>query len=291
MSAKHQLYDTRGTCISIINNGLQAKQLNPLLLKTIYTCVVRPKALYGCESLTSCADVDVLKLVGADRFCVKYCQRFDRPNNSNFAHLKLNVLPIQLEIVYRKLPMLGQLWSLPSDALAKQVFVNRLTRFFMPDRQFKGFIPDICSIVRKYGLEEYWDYYRFTSCFPSKQKWKCTLKRAIYDRWQNDTLEILKEKLTENNLGWLISLENCAAMWQTVVSDKKLTIASKAILKGIGLMVTRQFARTCKLCNMVITNEAEHKLSFCLMCEVQRKQLWHTVIDQGGTELFIKLNQ
>ena len=80
-------------------------------------------------------------------------------------------------------------------------------------------------------------------------------------------------------------------MWQTVVSDKKLTIASKAILRAIGLMVTRTFARTCKLCNMVVTNEAEHRLSFCLMCEVQRKQLWHTVIDQGGTELFSELKR
>ena len=68
-------------------------------------------------------------------------------------------------------------------------------------------------------------------------------------------------------------------------------LITQAILRAIGLMVTRTFARTCKLCNMIITNEAEHKLSFCLMCEMQRKHLWHTVIDQGGTELFIKLNQ
>jgi len=104
------------------------------------------------------ADVDVLKLVRADRFCVKYCQQFDRSINSNFAHLMLNIVPIQLEIDYRKLLMLGLLCRLPSDSLAKQVFVNRLTRFFMLDRQFKGFIPDIYSKVRKYGLEEYLDY-------------------------------------------------------------------------------------------------------------------------------------
>ena len=117
----------------------------------LYISAVRPKALYGCKSLTSCADVDVLRLVRANRFCVKYCQRFDRSINSNFAHLMLNVVPIQLEIDYRKLLMLGQLSRLPSDSLAKQVFVNRLTRCFMLDRQLKGFIPDIYSIVRKWS--------------------------------------------------------------------------------------------------------------------------------------------
>jgi len=49
LSSKQQLYDAsvklRGTLISIVNNGLQAKQLNPLLLMTLYTPAARPMAL------------------------------------------------------------------------------------------------------------------------------------------------------------------------------------------------------------------------------------------------------
>jgi len=78
LSAKNQLYNAsvklRSTFINITNNGLQAKHLNPMLLRTIYAYAVIPKALYECKSLTSCAAVDKLKRTRADRFCVKYFQ-------------------------------------------------------------------------------------------------------------------------------------------------------------------------------------------------------------------------
>ena len=162
------------------------------------------------------------------------------------------------------------------------MFVNRLTRTFMLDRQFKGFIPDIYLIVLEYGLEECLDYYWVTSCLPFKHKWQCTLKRVIYDRWQNDTLEILKWKLR-------MILEDLFPL-KTNVSDKNLTKLQKQHWEP-GLIVARSIARTCNLCNTVVTNGAAHRLYFCLMCEVPRKQLWYTVIDQGGTKIFNELKR
>ena len=123
-------------------------RLNPMLIVTIYTSAIRPKTLFGCEALTNCSSTNLQRLLRADRFCVKYSQRFYVSVNSNFAYIMLNVTPINLGINYRKLLMLGQLCRLPSDQLAKKVFVNRLIRFVNLARQFRGFIPDIYRILQ-----------------------------------------------------------------------------------------------------------------------------------------------
>ena len=59
--------------------------------------------------------------------------------------------------------MLGQKCRLPSDVLAKQAFVNRLTRFLLLDRQFQCSMfrtrLDIYAIAKKYCIETYVEHY------------------------------------------------------------------------------------------------------------------------------------
>jgi len=192
LSCHHQLHNSsvnlRGTFISTVCNGLMANRLNPMLIGTIYTSAIRPKALFGCEALKNCSSTDLQRLLRADRFCVKYSQRFDLSVNSNCAYIMLNVTPINLEIDYRKLLMLGQLCRLPSDQFAKKVFVNRLIRFVNFDRQIRGFIPDIYRILQKYGLLDYLDCFLTTGCFVSKPEWKRVLRKCINVSWRVVTL-------------------------------------------------------------------------------------------------------
>ena len=82
---------------------------------------------------------------------------------------------------YKKLQFFSQLCRLPCKYIAKQIFVNRLVRYFNNDRQTQGFIPDIYRIIAKYNLQIYLQTYMHSSSFPSKYEWKRILKQKIYE--------------------------------------------------------------------------------------------------------------
>jgi len=131
--------------------------------------------------------------------------------------------------------MLGQLCRLPSDVLAKQVFVNRLTRFLLLYSQFQGFIPGIHAIAKKFCLEAYLKHYCTTNCC-TKQTWKCTLKRAIYGRLATRYTREPQKQLTEN--------------------DPR------------GRILSRPFSSTCNRCDLTVHNVAEHRLSLCWCAKI-----------------------
>jgi len=48
------------------------------------------------------------------------------------------------------------------------------------DRQCLGFIPDICTLIRKYNLQYVLDCYIKEGIFPSKLRWKIILTSNIF---------------------------------------------------------------------------------------------------------------
>jgi hypothetical protein len=52
----------RGTLLSIINSGIHTQRLNPITSRTIYSSIVIPKALYGCELWNKYSLTDIRKL-------------------------------------------------------------------------------------------------------------------------------------------------------------------------------------------------------------------------------------
>jgi len=208
--------------------------------------------------------------------------------NSNFAYIMLNVTPINLEIGYRKILMLWQLCRLPSDQLAKKVFVNRLIRFVNLDRQFRGFIPDIYRILQKYGLLDYLNRFLTTGCFVSKTEWKRVLRQCINVSWRVATLHELNSILDDKGYT-SISIEDSISLWQKKDSDPQLVRAFATIPNTVGHVLSRHYPRTCKICDMNVENITEHRLSFCVSCEKQRKRLVYAIYDQCGVEQFNKL--
>ena len=177
----------RGTFLSICNSGIHPENLNPLTSRTIYKYVVIPKALYGGEMWSNLSNTDIAKSERAQRFCLKYMQRFS-PNTSNqFTHIIINMGTIESIIEYRKL----QLCRWPSQYLAKNNFHDRLMRYINNDRQCLGIIPDIYRLIRKYNLQYILDCYIKERIFPSKLRWKIILTSNIFRPDKRVRLEFL----------------------------------------------------------------------------------------------------
>ena len=80
-------------------------------------------------------------------------------------------------------------------------------------------------------------------------------------------------------------------MWQKKDSDPQLVQALATILNTVGHVLSRPHPRTCKRCDMRVENLTEHRLSFCMSCEKQRKRLVYAIYDQCGVEQFNKLKR
>ena len=64
--------------------------------------------------------------------------------------------PISSDIDKRKLNLLGQFCRLNANSRAKDIFLLRLSSYYVsPGNRQTGYFSDICSIIRKYGIEGY----------------------------------------------------------------------------------------------------------------------------------------
>jgi len=170
LSTKHQVSDAcvklMMSYMNVVKNGLQLGRINPKVIRTIFKSVVLPRALYGCETWTNRAPSDMLLLERANSFCVKHMQCYGKYTSNMYRYLTIDIGLIYLEIDYRKLLMFGQLCRLKCSYLAKNVFVNRLTRFMNFDKKLRGFIPDTYRLLQKYGIVQCLDLYLTTGQFP-----------------------------------------------------------------------------------------------------------------------------
>ena len=94
---------------------------------------------------------------------------------------------MESEIDSRKLCLFGQFCRLRLDHWLRDVFLNRLTSFFMNGAnqtqmkkdQPNWFIPDVVRLLEKYHLVGTLEVYRRDSIFPSKLSWKKTVKYKL----------------------------------------------------------------------------------------------------------------
>ncbi|MEW8547363.1 MAG: reverse transcriptase family protein, partial [Candidatus Thiodiazotropha sp.] len=78
------------SCIRRLFFGLKTsifgeQDLHPLTLKRIYSTIVLPKALYGCELWSSMSQTDILLLERSHRLCLKTLQDIDKKTRTRVA--------------------------------------------------------------------------------------------------------------------------------------------------------------------------------------------------------------
>jgi len=254
------------------------------VLRTIYKSVVIPKALFGCETWNHCASSDMKHIETAHRFCVKHMQRFSKYTNTMVRYLTIDLVPVQLEIDYRKLLMFGQLCRLDESYLAKQIFVHRLVRFVNLGRQSRGFTPDMFRLLQKYELVQYLEVFCTTGVFPSKFSWKRTLKSMIFYKWRSNTLKSLMQEHSDIPVSNALGESGCSPVWQLAALNRRLHRVCGELLACLGKVYSKPFPQKCKKCNLLVDNLTVHLLCLCVVNEMYRKRIWDSIIDVGVSE-------
>ena len=122
---------------------------------------------------------DVLTMERAHRFCIKYMQGLHRRTRTDIALSMIAIYSIESEIDFKKLILFGQLCRLNFEHWIRVVFLNRVCSYSVNGTKQIGFIPDIVSILGKYGLLDVFTAYKRDGVFPSRLTWNKSVRKKI----------------------------------------------------------------------------------------------------------------
>ena len=200
------IHTLRGTFLSLQSCGVHSNGLNPISSMKLYTSVVLPRALYGCELWSNVSRTSMLKLEVAHRFCLKFAQGLPKLTRTDIALGILGVSSLETYIGMRKLNFLGILCKSNPMFIVKFLFMTRLFQFQCNcTKSHRGFIPDIVRILNKYSLHTYLTDFISCGYFPSKLAWKNICKSAI---WCREELQ-WKIRLSESSDFSRLCITNC----------------------------------------------------------------------------------
>ena len=255
--------------MSLANCGLFS-ELNPLTCIKIYNSVVLPKALYGCESWSQLSVSNIIHLERAHRFCIKYMQGFGIRTRTDVALGLLGVLPLESEVDFKKLNLLGQLCRNDTHCWITPVFRIRLESYFVNPTGQMGFFRDIMRLLEKYGLSEYIETYKMCNIFPSKLIWKRVMKQRI---WQYETVQ-WQNRITNTDFSLFSRLHNVYEphiFWHSAKENPQSSCYYKSVMQMIAL-VSNNFRGPfiCSYCKSQYVNLVEHCIHECIYLAAER---------------------
>ena len=210
----------RGSLFSLINCGVHSNGINPISASKLYTSIVLPRALYGCELWNGITKSNIAHLEATHHFCLKRLQSLPLRTRSDMVKGLLGFTSLEAYIDLQKLLFMGTLCRLKPRDVTYKLFVLRL--FHLQNkctRLNRGFINDIVRILEKYGLNQYLNDFISTCTFPPKCQWKRLCKSTIFaldqSNWRarletSDDFFRFREvhlQLTSSNI-WLTALKN-----------------------------------------------------------------------------------
>ena len=162
--------------------GMGSQTLHPLTVTSLYSKVVIPTVLCGCEMWNNLSKKDLCNLQIFQHFVVKHIQVMHRRTRSDMCETMLDLSRLTVMVEERKSMFLQKLCQIEPNILSKQIFTFRLFQCLLsPDRKQLRFIPDIIGILQKNSLSSHHMNYIFTGNFPSNFSWKNSINNAIND--------------------------------------------------------------------------------------------------------------
>ena len=262
----------KGTFMGIANCGLFS-DLNPLSCIKLYKSVVLPKALYGCESWSNLSENGITQLERAHRFCIKYMQGFGIRTRTDIALGLLGVFPLESEIDFKKLNLLGQLCRSDTKCWITPVFHIRLESYLNNRNKQIGFFCDITRLLEKYGLAAYLENFRNHGTFPCKTAWNKLVKEKIrqYEtvQWHNRisvaefSLFTRLHDVLQPHIFWYRSKEN-----------PKISHCYKSLMQIITYLCNNfNGSLICTYCKREYSNLVMHCIHECGYLDLERMMM------------------
>lgn len=287
-----RIHKGQSSLFSILSLENNVGDINPLTLASLVKKVSFSTFLYGAELWHNISNTDIVKIQRFERLAAKQIQHLPQSTRTDMALSTLGWFTIEADIDQRKLTFLQKLCTIPTHYLSRKLFNYRLNLFVMKGYcNQRGFVPEICRLLYKYGLFHFISDYMKHAHFPCKYSWKNTIKKAIThtqnNMWQQrinsdrdfDRFIAVHQSVTPLHL-WLFSNTN---------SEIKHAISATKIL------LYRQFytSYSCTKCLQETSDINRHILAECDTYTRERTRFTDSIDQKFSSEVcsyFLRIN-
>ena len=258
-------------------SDLGTKFLNPKTLSHLYKKIVLPSVLYGCELWNNMLSSDRAQLNTFQHFICKNSLNLPKSCRSDMCESLFDTLPISAEIVARKLLFFGRLCRLSTNTLTKSIFLTRLLSYLhdLSDNQL-GFIPDVMTILRSYGLVSHLWKFLEDGSFPEKPTWKKLVRNSV----TSSHISQREIRMSHDNdftpFNQIFAGSKPSKVWDIPENYKEIDLC-KFISKLCTNTRTTGQIQTCVLCNKVFSDAFQHSSCVCPTTAAIRDNWWYVI--------------
>ena len=273
--------------------GLHPSALNPIKSANLYKKIIQPSILYGSELWNGLTNSDTVSLSRIQHDIVKKIQGLPIRTRSDICEPMVGISRISSEVEKRKLMFLHSLLRLPINALPLQIFIRRYVHHILhPDIKMLGFIPDVCTLLKKYSGEHVLNaYVADYRSLPTKFSWKNTVKLRIQSmeevtwrqRLQDDPDFDLFKKIKDDL--------HPSILWKLSVSRSDVFIAHTVAKAWIRTPeVSENYKCRCNL-DDTSTDTLWHVISSCKNLENERRHFLSNVENYCSSDIKLCLER
>lgn len=278
-----RLQKARNSFYTMASLGVTPDGVNPLTSINIYSKIVKPIALYGCELWCNLPPSCTTIINRFQHFVVKKIQGFQPRTRSDMAEAMVGLHKLTCDISVRKLMFLHKILSLNTNSTCRNIFLTRYLSYASEKNSVTlGFIPDICGIMHHYGLDSFVNSVLINpTSLPTKYAWKQLVKRLVYSL---DEQQWYRRISLSDEFDYFKKL--CPMVQQSIVYIVCKYSCTRAIMKTVSQAwcePTQKEVTECKKCLKLYNNRLVHSISECDSTEQLRGAfLQHTLWNFGS---------
>ena len=244
--------------------GLSPFGMNPIVSAQLYKKIVIPVALYGCELWNNMTTLEINTVDRLQHYIAKKIQYFGTRTRSDISESMLGLNRLSCLIEMRKLAFLHKLLCLDASSTSKNIFIRRYVMYITKDAPMQnGFIPDICNILCRYGLQTFINKVLIDpSELPTKAQWKHQIKRLVIGR-ENELWTQRMITDDEFSLFRILQPKISPAMVYRVCGRS----AGRNIMHTIATIWSEPFKNSlciCHVCDCLYTDYVVHLVTECV---------------------------
>ena len=260
--------------------------MNPLTYLKLYKTITLTSALFGCELWHTLSKTEKNMLERMQRYCAKIIQKFSRRTRSNICCKMLGLQSIESCIDAAKLKFWRRLNDLPSYAISKQIFMQRLFQAILMPGLTNGFSEEILHLCSKYSIKEFLDSYTTHAMMPDKIPWKNIIRLNVTNF---ETTKFVNETEHDPDFKRFNKIHpdplKPSPVWQVARDRPHMRNKCYTVSKLIAYPSKSEDQILCEYCGIIFQDSLVHYVNNCCAFGEERDKFWDILSNTCSIEL------
>ncbi len=256
--------------------GVRTNNVIPTISLSLWRKLGLTSMLHGAETWCNISQTEITMLERTQCTILKAIQNFSLRTHNYVVRSVIGQCSILCCIDKAKLRFIKQLTTLNNDDLARNVFAQRLTDWFL-NRVKIGFMPELYSICVKYELCEFLFDILCGRSLPDKIDWKSIINNHVKSY---ESIAVLDNLIQKNDVHRFLRIYNGDkhVFYNIMKRHKNSKKHLMAMIKLLTIPIY-EIELKCLSCGNNYDDIVKHSIADCTTYMNVRNELWDTIFD------------